>query len=201
MVIYPIIDDVDGAGNQLINWVAEMNAPTDPQNDWSKPGRLEDFLPVYADWRYDWLDVAALIRNADTILEYPMVDKDPIPQWSFGRVTLVGDAAHPMYPRGSTGSAQAMVDARALADCLVQHAVPQDALLAYEAARRETTATIVRTNRSSPPDFINIRVEQLTGDKPFARLDDYISQDELRALSDGYKQVAGYALKDLAAAR
>ncbi len=138
-----------------------------------------------------------MIRNADQILEYPMVDKDPVSQWSFGRVTLAGDAAHPMYPRGSNGSAQAMIDARTLADCLKREADVPAALKAYEAARCETTARIVRTNREFPPDFINIKVEELVGDKPFDNLDDYITQDELRALSENYKKIAGFSVADV----
>jgi 2-polyprenyl-6-methoxyphenol hydroxylase-like FAD-dependent oxidoreductase len=142
--------------------------------------------------------VAALIRNAEQILEYPMVDKDPVERWTFGRVTLAGDAAHPMYPRGSNGAAQGAIDARTLADLLAQHADPRAALSAYEAARCAATAKVVRTNREHPPDFINIKVEELVGDRPFDNLDDYISQDELRALSENYKRIAGFSLQDVA---
>jgi 2-polyprenyl-6-methoxyphenol hydroxylase-like FAD-dependent oxidoreductase len=124
-----------------------------------------------------------------------MVDKDPIAQWSFGRVTLAGDAAHPMYPRGSNGSAQAVIDARVLADMLAAEPDPVAALKAYEAARLAPTTRIVETNRAHPPDFINIKVEELVGDRPFERLDDYITQDELRAISDSYKQIAGFSLE------
>src|SRR5688572_4785023 len=142
MVIYPIVDNVDGQGNQLINWVAEIRQADMGMNDWNRPGRLEDFLPVYQDWQFDWLDVPALIRNASEILEYPMVDKDPVPQWTFGRVTFLGDAAHPMYPRGSNGSAQALVDARTLADALAAGGDAQEALQRYEAARLPATAKV-----------------------------------------------------------
>ena len=135
MVIYPIVDDVDGEGNQLINWMAEIKRDTREQNDWNKPGDLADFFPIYQNWRFDWLDVAQMIKDADQILEYPMVDKDPVERWTFGRVTLAGDAAHPMYPRGSNGAAQAAIDARTLADLLAQERDPRDALKAYEAAR------------------------------------------------------------------
>ncbi|MEP7030772.1 MAG: FAD-dependent monooxygenase, partial [Pseudolabrys sp.] len=145
-----------------------------------------------------WLDVAQMIRDADQILEYPMVDKDPVERWTFGRVTLVGDAAHPMYPRGSNGAAQAAIDARTLADLLATHADPRDALTAYEDARLAVTAKVVRTNREQAPDFINIRVEELVGDKPFDDLDKYITQAELRALSDDYKRIAGFAVSDVA---
>jgi 2-polyprenyl-6-methoxyphenol hydroxylase-like FAD-dependent oxidoreductase len=198
MVIYPIVDRADADGNQLINWMAEIKRDTFEQNDWNKPGNLADFFPLYENWRFDWLDVAAMIRDADQILEYPMVDKDPVARWSFGRVALAGDAAHPMYPRGSNGAAQSAIDARVLADALRGHADPRDALKAYEDARVEPAARIVRTNREHPPDFINIKVEQLVGDKPFDDLDKYISQDELRALSENYKRIAGFALADVA---
>jgi 2-polyprenyl-6-methoxyphenol hydroxylase-like FAD-dependent oxidoreductase len=194
IVIYPIADNADAEGNQLINWMAEIKRDTTRKNDWNKPGDLADFYSIYADWKFDWLDVSELIRTADAILEYPMVDKDPIDRWTFGRVTLAGDAAHPMYPRGSNGSAQAAIDARVLADCLQQAGDPLEALRAYEEERRPATARVVRTNREFPPDFINIKVEELVGDRPFDNLDDYITQDELRALSDNYKKTAGFAL-------
>jgi len=197
IVIYPIVDDVDGEGNQLINWTTEIKRDTPEMNDWNKPGDLADFIPVYQSWRFDWLDVADLIRNSETIFEYPMVDKDPLARWTFGRVTLAGDAAHPMYPRGSNGAAQSVIDARVLADCLGGSGDPRDALKAYEAARREATGKVVRTNREHPPDFINIKVEELTGDRPFDNLDDFITQDELRALSDNYKRIAGFAVNDV----
>jgi 5-methylphenazine-1-carboxylate 1-monooxygenase len=191
MVIYPIKSFDDGT--QLINWVAELERPDTSANDWNAAGRKEDVLPIFESFRFDWLDVAALIEQAETILEYPMVDKDPVEQWTFGRVTLAGDAAHPMYPRGSNGSAQALIDARTLADLLGQHGDPLIALKAYEEERRPKTSRVVETNRSSPPDIINIRVEELVGDRPFDNLDDFISQHELRELSDKYKQVAGFA--------
>lgn len=196
IVIYPIIDNVDSEGNQLINWMAEIQTQNVAKNDWNKAGKREDFLPIYQGWKFDWLDVGALIRDADTILEYPMVDKDPIARWTFGRITFAGDAAHPMYPRGSNGAAQALIDARTLAD-LLGRVAPVEALKEYETKRRETTDKIVRTNREHPPDFINIRVEELTGDKPYDDLDKVITQEELKALSDNYKRVAGFALEDV----
>jgi 2-polyprenyl-6-methoxyphenol hydroxylase-like FAD-dependent oxidoreductase len=195
MVIYPIADNIDGQGHQLINWVAEIEGSRDVMNDWNQGGRADDFISIFKDWQFDWLDVPALIRNADQILEYPMVDKDPVAQWTFGRVTLMGDAAHPMYPRGSNGSAQALLDARTLASELAQATDPVAALHAYEAQRREATARVVLTNRSQPPDVINIRVEELSGDRPYRHIDDLISQDELRQLSDNYKKIAGFSLE------
>jgi 5-methylphenazine-1-carboxylate 1-monooxygenase len=195
MVIYPIVDNIDGQGRQLINWMAEIEGSDTSMNDWNQGGKVDDFIHLFADWKFDWLDVPALIRDADQILQYPMVDKDPVAQWTFGRVTLMGDAAHPMYPRGSNGSAQALIDGRTLADQLVAHADPVAALHAYEGLRREVTGRIVQTNRSNPPDVINIRVDELSGDKPYRHIDDLISQAELREISDSYKRIAGFALE------
>ncbi len=196
MVIYPIVDNVDGQGNQLINWVAEIQRPDAAMNDWNQGGKAEDFIDIFKDWRYDWLDVPALIKGASQVLEYPMVDRDPVPQWTFDRVTLLGDAAHPMYPRGSNGSAQAIIDARTLAAelALVRDGDPREALKAYEAKRLEPTAHIVRTNRSVPPDFIIMKADELSGGKPFGKIDDLISQEELRQISENYKQIAGFSL-------
>lgn len=195
IVIYPIVDNIDGEGNQLINWTTEITASPSQRNDWNKPGKLADFIDRYQSWTFDWLDIPDLIRRSDVIFEYPMVDKDPIDNWTQGRVTLAGDAAHPMYPRGSNGSAQGLIDSRVLAEAIAAEAHNVEAALRnYEAQRVKATAAVVRTNRESPPDFINIKVEELTGDKPFERLDDFISQDELRALSDNYKKIAGFSV-------
>ncbi len=197
MVIYPIVDNLDADGTQLINWVAEIQRHGDAMNDWNRSGSPGDFADIFKDWRFDWLDVPALIQGADSILEYPMVDKDPVEQWTFGRVTLLGDAAHPMYPRGSNGSAQAIIDGRVLAAELKARAQaggnPADALLAYEARRRPATANIVLTNRSTPPDFIIMKADELSGGKPFRHIDDLISRAELRQISENYAQIAGFS--------
>jgi 5-methylphenazine-1-carboxylate 1-monooxygenase len=195
MVIYPIVDNVDGKGGQLINWVAEIRQDVASKNDWNKPGRIEDFLPFFAGWRFDWLDVPRLITTAQQIFEYPMVDKDPVPRWTFGRVTLLGDAAHPMYPRGSNGSAQALIDASSLADELTSAKEPEAALQAYEKRRIELTARIVQTNRTVPPDFIIMKADELSGGQPIAGgIDSLISQAELRRISEDYKRIAGFSL-------
>ena len=194
MVIYPIIDNVDGKGNQLINWVAELQKPNAAMNDWNRPGDPAVCAEIFKDWKFDFLNVPELILKAEKVFEYPMVDKDALPFWTQGRVTLMGDAAHPMYPRGSNGSAQALIDARTLAEQLSQHSNPQDALKAYEALRLAPTAKVVETNRNVPPDFIIMKAQELSGGKPFRHIDDLISQDELRQISDNYKTVAGFAL-------
>ena len=168
------------------------------RNDWNQPGRVEDFLPFFADWRFDWLDVTRLITTARQIFEYPMVDKDPVPRWTFGRITLLGDAAHPMYPRGSNGSAQALIDASTLAEELTAAHDPMTALRAYEARRIELAARIVQTNRTVPPDFIIMRADELSGGRPIGGgIDSLISQAELRRISEDYKRIAGFSLEML----
>ncbi|MCC2673905.1 MAG: salicylate hydroxylase (Salicylate 1-monooxygenase)-like protein [Ramlibacter sp.] len=195
IVIYPIIDDVDGQGRQLINWTAEIRQPEAGMNDWNQPGRLEDFIGIYRDWKFDWLDVPRLISTATEVLEYPMVDKDPVPRWTFGRVTFLGDAAHPMYPRGSNGSAQALIDASTLAAMLANGGDPLDALRRYEAVRLPATAKVVETNRTVPPDFIIMKADALSGGRPFpGTIHDLVSQEELRQISEDYAKVAGFSL-------
>ena len=202
MVIYPIrkFDD----GTQLMNWVAEIETPHYKKRDWNRPGRLEDFIGIFDAWHFDWLDVPAMIRAADAVLEFPMIDQDPLPWWTQGRVTLLGDAAHPMVPRGSNGAGQSIIDARTLADGLSDcFAAPQanvaQTLKDYEAKRLQATANVVLTNRVNPPDAIIREVFERTGDKPFARIEDVISHAELTAITDGYKRIAGYTREGLAA--
>src|SRR5580700_10033890 len=192
MVIYPI-REAGGDGLQLVNWVAEIETPNYRRRDWNRAGSLDDFIGAFADWRFDWLDVPAFIRAADSVLEFPMVDQDPLPRWSFGRVTLLGDAAHPMVPRGSNGAGQAILDARALVAALLENKDTVAALAAYEKQRLEATTRIVLTNRTNPPDAILREVFQRTQDRPFRAIDDVISREELVALSEGYKRIAGYS--------
>ena len=192
MVIYPI-REAGADGLQLINWVAEIETPNYRKRDWNRAGSLQDFIAPFSDWHFDWLDVPAFIRAADSVLEFPMVDQDPLPRWSFGRITLLGDAAHPMVPRGSNGAGQAILDAKALTSALSGIADPAAALAAYEKQRLEATTRIVLTNRTNPPDAILREVFQRTHDKPFKTIDDVISREELVALSDGYKRIAGYS--------
>jgi 2-polyprenyl-6-methoxyphenol hydroxylase-like FAD-dependent oxidoreductase len=192
MVIYPI-RPAGADGLQLVNWVAEIETPVYRKRDWNRAGSLDDFIGAFADWQFDWLDVPAFIRAADSVLEFPMVDQDPLPRWSFGRLTLSGDAAHPMVPRGSNGAGQAILDARALTSALSENSDPVAALAAYEKQRLEATTRIVLTNRTNPPDAILREVFQRTSDRPFDRIDDVISRDELVALSEGYKRIAGYS--------
>ncbi|HSZ96831.1 MAG TPA: flavin-dependent oxidoreductase [Bradyrhizobium sp.] len=198
MVIYPI-REAGSDGLQLVNWVAEIETPNYRRRDWNRAGSLDDFIGAFADWHFDWLDVPAFIRAADSVLEFPMVDQDPLPRWSFGRVTLLGDAAHPMVPRGSNGAGQAILDTRAMTTALIANDDPVAAFAAYEKQRLEATTRVVLTNRTNPPDAILREVYQRTNDRPFKAIGDVISHDELVALSDSYKQIAGFSKEALRA--
>jgi 5-methylphenazine-1-carboxylate 1-monooxygenase len=198
LVIYPIRPDLDAQGRQLVNWVAEIQSPRNVRQDWNLGGRIEDFYPTFAGWKFDWLDCAAMLREAEQVLEYPMVDRDPLPYWTQGRITLLGDAAHPMYPRGSNGAGQAILDARALTGCFRRNKNTEEALKEYENIRLKAANDLVLMNRSNPPDAILREVWQRSGDKPYASIDDVISQAELVALSENYKRVAGFERDSLA---
>jgi 2-polyprenyl-6-methoxyphenol hydroxylase-like FAD-dependent oxidoreductase len=199
MVIYPIRNAVNERGDQLINWVFEVETDSyRPRRDWNLPGRVADVIARIAAWRFDWLDVPAMVAASEVVLEFPMVDQDPLPWWTQGRITLLGDAAHPMVPRGSNGAGQAILDARCLADLLAK-GDPPAALRAYEAQRLPATTAVVLANRANPPDAILREVFERTGDRPFARIEDVISADEMLAITGSYKKVAGYDLATLKA--
>jgi 2-polyprenyl-6-methoxyphenol hydroxylase-like FAD-dependent oxidoreductase len=192
LVMYPIRNAIDAEGNQLMNWLAENETPQRVARDWTRKGYLNDFIAPFADWQWDWIDVPEMFRRAETILEYPMVDQDPLDRWTDGRVTLLGDAAHPMVPRGSNGAGQAILDAKVLTELLRAHTDWAEALVAYDAVRRPATANVVLTNRTNPPDAILRIVYERTGDRPFERIEDVVSRAELVAITDAYKKVAGY---------
>jgi len=196
LVAYPIRNL--GGGMQLVNWVAEIQSPRHVMQDWSLPGRLEDFLPAFESWRFDGLDVPAMLRGAEAIYEYPMLDRDPLPAWTRGRVTLLGDAAHPMYPRGSNGAGQAILDARTLAGCLRGTKDVFTALKAYEEKRLEPANEVVLANRSSGPDSILRAVHERTGDRPFGRIEDVMAAEEMQSMSENYKRIAGFERDALA---
>ena len=197
LVHYPIRNNIDAQGRQLVNWLWEIETPHYKRWDWNRPARVDDFITDLEDWKFDWLDVPAFFRAADVVLEYPMVDKDPLRAWTFGRVTLLGDAAHPMYPRGSNGAGQAILDARALAQELYDDNDIPRALKSYEEARLGPTANVVLENRRNPPDAILREIYERTGDRPFSRIDSVISDAELKQLSERYKQIAGYDKRTL----
>ncbi|WP_153101884.1 flavin-dependent oxidoreductase [Paraburkholderia hayleyella] len=197
MVIYPIRNNVDAQGNQLLNWVAEIEAPQPAKRDWNGAGKLADFFPAFADWHFDWLDVAAMIESTEAIFEYPMVDQDPLPRWTFGRITLLGDAAHPMVPRGSNGAGQAILDAQYLAQRCAALGVGEEALVEYDRARVKATGDVVLMNRKAPPDKILQVIYERTKGERFERIEDVASAAELSEIANQYKRVAGFHLDDL----
>lgn len=195
---YPIADLPDG--RQAFNFIAELRRPDSELargEDWNRRGALEDFLPHFEDWSFDWLDVPAIIRAAPATFLFPMVDREPIARWTFGRTTLLGDAAHPMYPIGSNGASQAILDARVLAGCLRRHAHDLDEALArYEQARRPATAAIVAANRGLGPEQPMALVEERAPDG-FDDIATVITPAEIAQVTDEYRRTAGFALSDL----
>ena len=200
-VAYPIRDV--GAGDQLVNFIAELRRPREDlaqREDWNKQGDLDDFLPEFLDWEFDWLDVPATIRSAETTYLFPMVDRDPLPSWRLGRAVLVGDAAHPMYPIGSNGASQAILDARVVAACLAGTADVDRALATYEAVRRPATARVVTANRGMGPELPMKLVEE-RAPEGFADISEVITPEEILEVTDGYRQASGMALSDLRTGR
>jgi 5-methylphenazine-1-carboxylate 1-monooxygenase len=197
-IAYPLRDLPNG--RQLVNFIAELqfdNQELSEQEDWNRPGVLEDFLPPFEGWVFDWLDVPALLRGAPGTFVFPMVDRDPVDRWTHDRVTLLGDAAHPMYPIGSNGASQAILDALTLAGCLRSFGNDAvGALARYDEIRRPATGAIVLANRGMGPELPMQLVEERAPDG-FANLSDVITPDEVVAATDGYRRTAGFALDAL----
>jgi len=196
---YPVADLP--SGRQAFNFVAELYRPGSDLariKDWNHRGSLSDFLPEFQTWTFDWLDVPAIIRSAPETFVFPMVDRDPLPRWTFGRTTLLGDAAHPMFPIGSNGASQAILDARVLAGCILRHDSDiHEALTRYEQARRPATAAIVSANRSLGPEQPMMLVEQRAPDG-FDDISAVITPDEIAEVTEDYRRTAGFAIADLA---
>ncbi|HEY8290557.1 MAG TPA: flavin-dependent oxidoreductase [Acetobacteraceae bacterium] len=193
-VAYPISREASDRGEAVINWIAERKFKTDHawrREDWNRSGNPDDFLPHFESWQFDWLDVPALIRSAERCYEYPMVDRDPLEQWTFGRVSLLGDAAHAMYPIGSNGASQAILDARILAREIQALGLTSAALRAYEAERRPATSRIVLANRRNGPEQVMQLVQQ-RAPGGFARIEDVLTADELEDTASAYKRIAGF---------
>ena len=202
LVLYPISNDTEDPDKVLMNWavgakLGDGSGPPPRREDWSREGRLDEVLPFVENvFKLDVLDAVALIRATPEFFEYPMCDRDPIPQWTFGRITLLGDSAHPMYPVGSNGASQAILDARCLTDMLLAHDDPRAALKAYEAERVPVTTEIVETNRKGGPERVIDVVTQRAPDG-FDKLEDVASREELAAIVGGYSQLAGFTREDV----
>ena len=191
-VCYPI-EAVRPDGLQLINWIAELRRPLpEREQGWSREGDIDDFLPEFDHWQFDWLDVPGLIRGAQRIYEYPMVDREPVPSWNHGCATLLGDSAHPMYPIGSNGASQAILDSQALAAALVQGDSVPAALQIYEQQRLPSTAAIVKANRGNGPEQC-MQLAHERAPNGFAAVDDVFAVGELQGIADRYKQLTGMA--------
>jgi 5-methylphenazine-1-carboxylate 1-monooxygenase len=196
LVVYPIAES-SRPDRRLTNWavVGRVGDPsmTIPQKqDWSRPGHFEDLMPHVQRFRIPYVDANALIEATDVFWEYPMCDRDPLPRWSHGRVTLLGDAAHPMYPVGSNGASQAILDARFLADRLMDAEHPAHALWLYEQTRLPATAEIVRSNRRGGPEGVIDAVEARAPDG-FVNIDDVLTFEQRKAIVGGYAAKAGFS--------
>jgi len=194
MVVYPISKPYEDRGRALINWVGlyqTADGQPMPEQDWIHTASHEEAIAPFASFTFDVLNVPALIRAAAVVYQYPMVDRDPLPTWNFGHVTLLGDAAHPMFPVGANGASQAILDARHLARELALQPSVEAAVTTYDAERRPTTASVVLANRQAGPERPLDLVEERAPDG-FANLDEVISQEELEEIASTYKRTAGF---------
>ncbi|TDE37518.1 flavin-dependent oxidoreductase [Antarcticimicrobium sediminis] len=199
-VAYPITGPDPDSGLATINWIAEKRFDTSAdwrREDWTRAARVAEFLPDFQDWRFGWIDLPALIEGAGQVYEYPMVDRDPLPRWTEGRVTLMGDAAHATYPVGSNGASQAIVDARMIGARLLDHGVTAQALTAYEAEVRPLTTAVGLANRAGGgPDAVMQWAEDRCGGN-FDNIDDVIPRAELAAHAAKFKSIAGFSVAEL----
>lgn len=198
MVVYPI-SQPDENGLSVMNWIAEVTVDTKdglPSGDWNRKVELEDFLHHFADWNFDWLDVPAMLKGAGDIYEYPMIDRDPVPTWVDGRAVLMGDAAHVMYPVGSNGASQAIVDARELGAMFLQYGVGTNAINAYDEKLCKPISALVLRNRGSGPFGLLREVEDRCGGE-FTDINEVMTQQEMDDFMHNYKSAAGFAMDAL----
>lgn len=195
-VFYPISAADPSTGMATINWIAEVtvdNTAGWTSGDWTRRVALDEFVHHFEGWVYDWLDVPALLRGAETIYEYPMIDRDPVPTWQDDNVVLLGDAAHVMYPTGSNGASQAIVDARVLGSCILRHGVTSHALAEYDAMLCKDISALVLRNRGAGPFGLLNLVDERCGGK-FDDIDDVVSPHERNEFMAKYKAAAGFAM-------
>jgi len=197
MVIYPI-SDVDAEGYADINWIAEVtfDETEERKTGWYKPAKVADFIHHFEGWTYDWLDVPALLNGAEEAYENPMIDRDPVDTWVDGPVALMGDAAHAMYPTGSNGASQAIIDARTLGAMMLGHGVTPAALKAYDDALCAPVSALILRNRGAGPfGLLNMVNDRCGGD--FTDIDDVVPAEERDAFMARYKSAAGFAIEQL----
>ncbi|MEI5583806.1 MULTISPECIES: flavin-dependent oxidoreductase [unclassified Agromyces] len=189
-VAYPL-EEPRPDGRQRVNFIAERRGAGSPDVDWNRSVDPAPIVELFRDWRFDWLDVPAAIAAADGILEYPMVDRDALPRWSFGRTTLLGDAAHAMYPNGSNGGSQAILDARTLAFQLATAPSPEVALEEYDRIRRTATERLLELTRRTGPEQVMLLAHE-RAPQGFDDIHDVIPRSELERIAADYKAAAGF---------
>jgi 2-polyprenyl-6-methoxyphenol hydroxylase-like FAD-dependent oxidoreductase len=203
VVFYPISRPDPATGLAPINWIAEITVDNSggwTTGDWNRQVEAESFIHHFEDWNYDWLNVPGMLRGADAIFEYPMIDRDPVPTWVDGNVALLGDAAHVMYPTGSNGASQAVVDARVLGAAMIEHGVTGHALQAYDARLcSEISAVVLRNRGAGPFGLLNLLDERCGG--VFDDIDAVIPAAERDAFMSRYKAAAGFAMETLNSSR
>ena len=203
-IAYPISSRAQRKGRSLVNWIAELRVRAEndpdtspPKADWTKTVPKERFAGEFKSWTFGFLDTPDLIDKTDKVYEFPMCDRDPVARWSFGRMTLLGDAAHPMYPIGSNGASQAIIDAQVLTSCLLEYPTNMPlALEAYQTARLPPTAKIVMANRANGPDHV-MQVAHERAPDGFKDIYDVIPKDELEGIGAAYKAIAGFQLEEV----
>jgi 5-methylphenazine-1-carboxylate 1-monooxygenase len=196
MVVYPIEPKPDKNGDFLINWVGNLKEGTSKltARDWNRESDKQRLIDIYKKWNFDWLDVPIMIEGAKAVYEFPMSDRNPLEKWTFGRITLLGDAAHPMYPIGSNGASQAILDADCLTECLQNHKNPLEALIEYDKERVPATTKVVLQNRAKGPDEIMSMMEEWF---PNGFKTNEIPHDKLAEVMDNYKKIAGFDIQTL----
>ncbi|MDA3624035.1 flavin-dependent oxidoreductase [Saccharopolyspora sp. WRP15-2] len=194
LVVYPIAEG-RSAGTKLTNWAicvqtGQPGAPPPKRQDWARAGDRAELARHVGRFRSPDVDHAGLVEATEEIFEFPMCDRDPLPAWSHGRVTLLGDAAHPMYPMGSNGAGQAILDATSLGGHLAQCSDPTEALRAYQDDRLPATGEVVLRNRRGGPENVIDEVER-RAPNGFSRIEDVIDVAALEAVVAGYAQASG----------
>ena len=197
MIIYPIADDFEGTGKQLINWVVEVEAE-ETIEDWNQIGSTEDIIPLYETANLEFLNIQQLIADAREVYLFPLIRHDPLDNWVDGRVVLLGDAAHAMYPRGGNGVCQAFLDARVIAEKLAEHDDPHHAFVAYDAARRESVNRIIMSMRGEGYEVVRRWVAERTDGKPLEsreQIEEILPLAEADELFSNYHRMVGQPLR------
>lgn len=195
VVFYPMNTAGPDGTDVEINFVAEDSVDPDkpmPREEWNRVCTIDEVAPRFENWAYDWCDVPGIIRQAKQLYVFPKVDRDPIARWTFGRVTMIGDAAHAMHPAGSSGASQAIVDVRALAIAFRTQRDPVKALETYESLRLQEVYSLVKLNREKMgPEWVMILAEE-RAPSGFGNIHDVIPQADLVRIADDYKRAAGF---------